>query len=91
MRSNAVSEIDSVNYPPLVEVDNGQGPSVRAWQTHSGVTVDRDKSPLAIRGHGDFVPGHAAFRDVRILTSRNGVNQAQGLVALVSNQQQAAW
>ena len=79
MRSNAVSEIDSVNYPPLVEVDNGQGPSVRAWQTHSGVTVDRDKSPLAIRGHGDFVKFYedqdAVFK--RII-DRLGLNAAKG-------------
>jgi hypothetical protein len=76
MRSDTVPEIDSVNHPSLTEVYHNESSSVGAWQTDSGIPVDRDESPFAIGGGGDFMPGYVAFGDVGNLATRIRIDQA---------------
>jgi hypothetical protein len=84
-----VPKVDGVDYLAFTEVDHSQRASVRAGHADSRVAVDRYECPLAIGRCGDLVPSHASLGDGRNLPCSSRINETEGLITFIGDEQQS--
>jgi hypothetical protein len=90
MGTDAVPEVDGMDYLAVTEFDHNQRGSVRAGHTDSRVAVDGYECPLAIGRPDNFMPSSASLADGCNLPPGIRVNQTESLVSFIGDEQQAS-
>jgi len=90
VRPLGAAEVDRRHPTARRDVDDVHGLPVGAGAADAGVAVDGHVGRAAV-GRGDhLVAGDAALLDRRHLAARDGIDDAQSVIALVGHEQQAA-
>jgi hypothetical protein len=89
MGSNAFAEIDGADDLAGGKVDNSKERTISAGVAYSGVAVDGDERAFAVGRGNDLVARDTVFRDGSDLLSSDGIDDAEGLVAFIGDEQKA--
>ena len=90
VRANLFAEIDDGNSPPLAQVHDVNGASVRTGFSHPCVSVDRNVAEAAVRGDSDLVPVNVNSHCGQNLFGRS-VHKQDAVLNLVSDEKKTVW
>ena len=90
VRTNFFSEVDDGDGPPLPQVDNVNGASVRAGLSDPCVSVDGDIAEAAVRRNSDLVSVDINSHRGQNLSGHR-IYEQDAVLHLVRNEKKSVW